>query len=375
MASIGNVANPSRTVTSGKIRELPADSVRFDSMMVGLIYWWLIGTYLDGWAHNSGLVDTSFFTPYHAVLYSGVAVIGLALGITQIRNIQKGYAWQSALPSGYMPALLGVGIFAVGGVFDLIWHTLFGVEANLQALLSPSHLILAAGAFLFASAPLRAAWGRQEAGNWRTLLPAILSLAATFSLLTFFTQYANFATRPHILVNLPAGYVASSPTAVPEPQDSFYFSLYGVMSLMIPCILSMSIILMALRRWALPVGTISLITAINTALMLWLKLHFVAQIWPVLIAVPLGGILADLFLWRFKPITDRPTALRWFAFSVPFVTSLAYLLILNTFGNGLWWQIHMWLGAPFVAGITGLFLSYLAAPAIPKLRLSSEPLN
>jgi len=375
MSTIGNVANPSRAVISAKIKEQPAGSIRFDAVMVALIYWWLAGTYLDGWAHNSGLVDTSFFTPYHAVLYSGVAVIGLTLGITHIRNMLKGHSWQTALPSGYMPAFLGVCIFAVGGVFDLVWHTLFGVEANIQALLSPSHLILAAGAFLFASAPLRAAWGRQESGNWRTLLPAILSLAATFSLLTFFTQYANFATRPHILGNLPAGYVAYSPTNVPEAQDSFYFSLYGVISLVVPSILSMSIILMGLRRWALPVGTVTLIMVINTALMLWLKLHFVSQVWPALMAVPLGGLLADLFLWRFTPITDRPTALRWFAFTVPFVTSLTYLLILNTFGNGLWWQIHMWLGAPFVTGIAGLFLSYLALPGIPKSRLSSGILN
>jgi hypothetical protein len=358
MASIGNIANPSRAITSGKIRELPAGSVRFDAVMVVLIYWWLIGTYLDGWAHNSGLVDSSFFTPYHAVLYSGVAVIGLALGITQIRNIQKGYAWQSALPSGYMPALLGIGIFAVGGVFDLVWHTLFGLEANIQALLSPSHLILAAGSFLFASAPLRAAWGRQEAANWRSLLPAILSLAATFSILTFFTQYANFANRPYILVNLPAGYSG------PEAQDTFYFSLYGIMSLLIPSILSMGILLMALRRWTLPVGTVTLLTSINTALMLWLKFHSASQFWPALLALPLGGLLVDIFLWRFKPITERPTALRWLAFSVPFVTSLTYLLILNTFGNGLWWQIHMWLGAPFIAGIAGLFLSYLAIPTM-----------
>ncbi len=367
MASIGNVANSSRAISSAKIGELPASSIRFDAVMVVLVYWWLIGTYLDGFAHNSGLVDSSFFTPYHAVLYSGVAVIGLALGITQIRNIQKGYAWQSALPGGYMPALLGVGIFAVGGVFDLVWHTLFGVEGNIQALLSPSHTILAIGAFLFASAPLRAAWGRHETSKWRTLLPAILSLTATFSILTFFTQYANFANRPHILVNLPAGYIAYSPTLVSEAQDSFYFSLYGIMSLVIPSILSIGIILMALRRWALPVGTITLITSINTALMLWLKLHSASQFWPALLAVPLGGLLADLFLWRFTPITDRPTALRWFAFTVPFVTSLTYLLILNTFGNGLWWQIHMWLGAPFVGGIAGLFLSYLSVPsAIPK---------
>jgi hypothetical protein len=83
---------------------------------------------------------------------------------------------------------------------------------------------------------------------------------------------------------------------------------------------------------------------------------------PALIAIPLGGVLADFWLWRFKLSADRPIALRWFAFTVPFVTSLGYLLLLNTLGDGLWWQIHMWLGVPFLTGIAGLFLSFLAVP-------------
>jgi hypothetical protein len=276
------------------------------------------------------------------------------LGFTQIRNMQKGRTWLHALPSGYLPALVGIGIFSVGGVFDLVWHTLFGVEANIQALLSPSHLMLASGSFLFVSAPWRAIWGRQDVTKWRTLLPAILSMAATLSLLTFFTQYANFASRPQTLIDIPPG------------VDSFYFSVYGIMSLLIPSILGMSVVLFALRRWTLPTGTVTLIWTINIVLMIWLRFRFVSGVLPALLAVPVGALLADFFLWRFKPLIDRPTALRWFAFSVPFVTSLLYLLILNTFGSGLWWQIHTWLGVPFLVGIAGLFLSYLIALATPK---------
>src|SRR5215813_7543686 len=33
--------------------------------------WFVIGSYLDGWAHTHRLPD-SFFTPWHAVIYSGV---------------------------------------------------------------------------------------------------------------------------------------------------------------------------------------------------------------------------------------------------------------------------------------------------------------
>jgi hypothetical protein len=354
MASVGNVARQNRVAAATKARQFPASSIRFDAVVVALTYWFLIGMYLDGWAHNHGQTDDNFFSPWHAVLYSGALAVGLVLGLTHLRNMLKGHSWQRALPSGYLPALFGIGIFALGGGFDLTWHTLFGIEANMEALLSPAHLMLATGSFLFVSAPFRTAWGQQDTTNWRTRLPAILSMTATLSLLTFFTQYANFAARPQLLI------------VPPPPGDRYLFNVYGVMSLVLPASIGMSVILLGLRRWRLPLGAVTVIWTLNTLLMLWLRLQFVADVLPALIAAPLGGLLADFLLWRFKPSIDKPTALRCFAFSVPFVTTLIYLLMLNTLGSGLWWQIHMWMGVPFIAGIASLFLSFLAMPlAVP----------
>jgi hypothetical protein len=56
-----------------------------------------------------------------------------------------------------MLSLLGFMIFALGGGVDFAWHTLFGFEADEEALLSPAHLLLATGAILLTSGPLRAA--------------------------------------------------------------------------------------------------------------------------------------------------------------------------------------------------------------------------
>jgi hypothetical protein len=353
MASIEHLADQTRNISAvntDNTRGYPADSIRFDTVMMGLVYWFLLGLYLDGGAHQRGLVDDTFFTPWHALLYSGAMSVGLLLGFTQIRNMLRGHTALRALPYGYLPAFIGIGIFSVGGVLDLVWHTLFGIEAGMQALLSPSHLILASGSFLFISAPLSAAWKRQASPTWRTLLPALLSLAAIFAHLTFFTQYANFATRPNVLINLP------------PDIDNYFFNLYGVVSLLFPSILGMSVILLVLRRWSLPLGSITLIMAINTALMIWLRLPFLSGVLPALIAVPVGGVLADIFLWRFRPSAERSTTLRVFAFSIPFATSLLYLLILNSLDRGLWWQIHMWLGVPFLTGIAGLFVSFLTVP-------------
>jgi hypothetical protein len=43
----------------------------FDWVTVALRAWLQGGGFLDGWAHHHGRVDASFFTPWHAVLYTG----------------------------------------------------------------------------------------------------------------------------------------------------------------------------------------------------------------------------------------------------------------------------------------------------------------
>lgn len=157
------------------------------------------GLFIDGWAHNHGKVDQSFFTPWHAILYSAFAIYGLFLLVNAVRQYRAGYSWRSALPYGYGLSLVGAAIFAGGGVLDLIWHTLFGIEADVQALVSPTHLLLATGFFLMITGPLRAVWLRRRSERalaWITGAPAIIVLALLLSLLMFFTQYAHPFVRP-----------------------------------------------------------------------------------------------------------------------------------------------------------------------------------
>lgn len=131
---------------------------RFDWIVIVLCTLLVGGIYLDGWAHAHGKVDSTFFTPWHAVLYAGFAIAGAFLAVNLVRNRIKGYPWLEALPPGYSVSLLGAVIFAVGGVLDMIWHILFGIEMSVDALLSPTHLMLALGVVLMVTGPLRAVW-------------------------------------------------------------------------------------------------------------------------------------------------------------------------------------------------------------------------
>src|SRR5712691_8966606 len=190
----------------------PYGGIKFDWTATILCTLLIGGVYLDGWAHAHGKVDSTFFTPWHAVLYSGFAIVGAFLILNLVRNRIKGYPWLDALPPGYNVSLLGVIIFAVGGVLDMIWHILFGIEQSVDALLSPTHLMLALGIVLMVTGPLRAAWlrfPRDKVDGSVKLLPAVLSIALVLSLFAFLTEYAHpqvstWAARDvHASSNLP----------------------------------------------------------------------------------------------------------------------------------------------------------------------------
>ena len=75
------------------------------------------------------------------------------------------------LPAGCGLAAIGIGVFAVGGIGDGIWPTIFGVESSLDALLSPTHLLLLVGMAAVLTAPLRAAWHEPtQHRGWTELL-------------------------------------------------------------------------------------------------------------------------------------------------------------------------------------------------------------
>src|SRR4030095_700361 len=107
---------------------------------------WLIGVaFIDGWARTHGRVDTTFFTPWHVTFYTGFLAVACALvGVLLQQRTRRG-TWPRALPPGYNLSLLGVVIFGGGGVGDLVWHTLFGIEKDVEALFSPTHRMLASG--------------------------------------------------------------------------------------------------------------------------------------------------------------------------------------------------------------------------------------
>jgi hypothetical protein len=353
--AIGNVHDREQSVRrTEKVIAFPLSSVRFDLIAALLSLWMLAGLYLDGSAHHHipDLIET-FITPWHAVLYSGfLASAGLLL-VTQWRNVSTGYRWTQALPKGCMASLFGSVIFLFSGGADFLWHEAFGFEVGLEALVSPSHLALAVGGILIISGPLRSTLhrtSRQTVTGWRELLPAVLSLLGILSVLTFFTGDFAIITYPNLMVNHPIA------------DATFFHDIHALASVLIPSALIMGVLLFALRHWRLPVGSLSLILIGNSLLMTWFHLKEVYLYPQVLVAVLFAAISADVLHLLLKPSTTKMGALRLFAFSVPAILfALFFVTLINT--AGIWWSVHLWTGAVFLAGVTGFLLTYLIHPA------------
>jgi hypothetical protein len=329
-----------RASAPGELSRGPG-GVGFDWVFAVLSAVFVGGVYLDGWAHAHGRVDQSFFTPWHAVFYAGYAAVASALVAALLKGRARGYPWRQAVPTGYGLALLGALVFAVGGVCDMIWHVLFGVEVGVEALLSPTHLALGLGMGLIVTGPLRAAWRRPEpASGWVAQAPVILALTSTLSLLTFFTLFAHPTVYP------AAG--AGSPHGGSESM--------GVASILLQTGLLMGTILLAVRFCTLPAWALTLMITLNAAAMGTLNPHGYPL--ALVVAAAVAGLLADVWRAQLRPAPRRPVAWRLFSVVAPATFYVCYFLALRL-TEGIAWSVHVWAGSITLAGIAGWLLSYL----------------
>jgi hypothetical protein len=231
-------------------------------------------------------------------------------------------------------------------VGDLIWHTLFGFEVGVEPLLSPTHLVLAASAIFVVVGPVRAAWLRAASDRgWAAVFPAVLALTNVYSVMTFFTMYA------HPFVSRWAGTYA----------DGDAGQSLGVASVLLQSALLLGFVLFALRRWSLPVGTLTLLLTLNATYLSFQRDHY-----DVILVGLVAGLIGDALLVTLRPSAERVASLRTFAFALPAALYLLYFIAVEL-GGGITWSIHLWLGALVLAGVVGLLLSYMAAPpAVPE---------
>jgi hypothetical protein len=329
---------PSAAVTGG---------AGFDWLTAGLGAWFIGGLYLDGWAHIHVPALETFFTPWHAVLYSGYLAGAAALVVTFARNRRRGAPRARALPPGYRLSLIGAFIFFFGGVADMLWHVTFGIEKGVEGLISPSHLALAFGGGLMVTGPLRAGLHRSAGAEhrWIAQMPMVVSLTTFLSLLTFFTEYVSPHGTTWVAGNLRTG-------------SEVYLSAGMAGFLVQPAVL-MGLVLVVLRNRPLPLGSLTVILTINGTLMTTIHDRYLdTGPYPLIGAAFLAGLASDALLWWLRPSPARPRAFRTVAFAVPALQYSLYFLAILIWAR-VAWSVHLWTGAIVIAGGVGWLLSYL----------------
>ncbi len=347
-----------RTVRTGRA----IGGLKYDWIMAVQIFWLVGGVHVDGWAHSHVPGLETFFTPWHALFYTGLLAIGSFLAATLVGNHLRGYAWTQAIPAGYGLSLVGVIIFSLGGIGDMVWHTVFGIEVSVEALLSPSHLTLATGGVLIASGPLRAAWLRGgRAVSFYKLLPMLISATMLLSIFTFFTVYGSlFATT----------WPATNRQVYTRQLMELNVSI-GLTSLLFQSGLLMGLTLLLMRRWQLPFGCLTLLFAANTGMVTFMRdKQLSTGVFALVLVGLVTGLAADMFIRQFQPSSERRTAFRVFAALIPALLYSLYFLALQLSG-GTWWTTPVWTGSIFLAGAVGLMISYVALP--PRIPAEAGP--
>jgi hypothetical protein len=307
-----------------------------------LAAWLMVGAVLDAWAHANLSILEMFFTPWHSVLYSGFVATGAWIGWQIVRAQQSGRRGLDAVPIGYGWGLIGLAVFVVGGVCDMLWHTVFGIEQGVEAALSPTHQILIIGTLLVLSSPFRAAWTADPMHHeprYRAFLPAVLSL-------TFVTM--NVALIVVWLTTFRTG----------APATNFGT---GITSILVTNVLLVAPVLLMIRRWVLP---IVMVTTLFTVMTVFLSaVDTWARPWLIM-AVAAAGLAIDLLLRVLRPSPERTTAFWAIGFVVPLVLWGAWFTA-TALAEGIDWSVELWSGTLVWTGMLGLALSLLMVPPRP----------
>jgi len=313
------------------------------------------GSYLDGWAHTSGQVE-SFFTPWHAVLYSGfvataayVILLGIRLGGRQAGP----QGWWAALPSAYRAGAVGIAVFAAGGAGDMLWHTIFGVEAGVDALVSPTHLILLLGGTLLFSSPAIAA-ARTYSRRWTATVAIGLSSGAVGAGAAFFMSYLQVFRHPRAMEFFS-----------PHTDDvgavlGFGGYLVTTAAIVVPVLL--------LRRYrpTAPKGVLTLVTAaVAIGGGAFSEFEFPTPIAGAIIGAAVAELLLSAYAWPWD---------RWLVLGALGPLCIwSGQLIGVAISDGIGWTVELWAGIVVLCTLEGLALSLLTRVPQPPAPTPAEP--
>ena len=342
-----------------------------EDLITGLLAVGLVaGLFLDGWNHinlQNGALG-GFFTIWHGLLYLGFNATALWV-VTRNPHLYRHQTKPQpyfhpvfGIPLRYPLAIAGLAIAMVGLTGDIAWHTAFGEERGVARVIAPFHLLLFAGAAGLVSAPLRSGWYAPQfyprASSLRQILPPLLSLTLVTCVAAFMFQWlsAFLDWTPSIQIGRIPANLAGDERVVGTTEFA------GAARVLVTNLILLAPVFLALRRWHLPFGSVTLLFGVVSVAMSALTTF--AFGWTVIAAL-LGGLVADALIYGYGPHADNALGYRLVAALAPLTLWSSYFVILSEVYK-IHWPFDLWLGTTLLASISGLLLSYVAiAPAVP----------
>ena len=340
------------TQTASEMTIAPGATRRQDAVTVAIGLWLIGGMFSDGWAHHNVPALDGFLTPWHGALYFGLLMAGA--WFTWLGRA-GGLRWYRHVPAGYGWGVVGLGVFAAGGLADMAWHLAFGVEAGIDALLSPSHLVLFTGGLLILTSAVRSRWGVGDVAS----PVAMGALALVTALVSFFLLYVSEFTA-----NAPTIAFRALPEGHPRHTTSELPATAGLGGFLITTALLVVPLLWTWQRGRAPRGLLTLLVALTS----WLAAAVVgldrAAVFGAAGAT-LGALVGE-FVLDWLENRDLPSTLRHpvlaAAATVPIWTvHIASLAV----GVGLAWPVELWSGAVIGSGLAAAALGGLMVAAPP----------
>jgi hypothetical protein len=309
------------------------------------------GSLSDAWAHTNLRSELeTFFTPWHALLYGGfllTAAWTIWLGFR--RREQSRRWWRDSWPAGYALGALGAVGFLAAGVGDMVWHSIFGVEVSLDAVLSPTHLLLVVAGTLLVTSPLRSWWATGTTGRRAPTGIASLALGSIFGILLLSHSSAvrsTAATRAY-------DFVSGSPSHIEASYGSARY-LVTTAILLIP-------VLLVLRHRTV-FGTA---TAVVGAVFLFslIQFQFPGTLTLAALGATLGALTVDVLAKRLDATRGPDAPLR-----LPIIGALFGALVWSghllglALADGIAWPAELWTGNVVLAALAGALLGGVATP-------------
>jgi hypothetical protein len=316
--------------------------------------WLLLAVFLDGWAHLNLPSLETFFTPWHAALYSGMVATAAWTAVVIWRNRAPGEPVWQAVPRGYRGTAVGVILFATAGGLDLLWHELLGIEISLDALVSPTHLLLGFSLFLILGTAVRSARADSRPGNFAWTPAALFAVVLLTGLGAFFLIYCSAFVRPG-----PTALFVPMPVGTPGRIQAEMPVVIALASYLLTTALIIAPFLFTLSASRRPVRGIVTMLVVAAA---WLPVAMVG-LRPFAIAGAAGAtvaaIVADLLLARLpdewlrrRPpaVTAGIAALLWTGQLVAFAVT-----------DAIRWPPSLWLGAVVLSAAAAAGLAALSS--------------